>query len=129
MINLYPWNYYILYAAIAAVIIMILALIKPLSALLKAVKSMEPDLNAISKNADAFSTKSIAAGNTIKNTGKTLKTAVTVALILNAIRRNYTSEDEAKGIKGVSSAAVKTARQEINKNDLELARRISKISI
>lgn len=129
MINLNPWNYYILYAAIAAVIIMILTLIKPLSNLLKAIDSMKPDLDAISRNADSFSTKSVAVSDTIKNTGKTLKTAVTAALVLNALRRNYNSEGDAKGIKGVSSAAVKTAREEINKNDLELARKISKISI
>ena len=72
MINLNPWNYYILYAAIAAVIIMILTLIKPLSNLLKAIDSMKPDLDAISRNADSFSTKSVAVSDTIKNTGKTL---------------------------------------------------------
>ncbi len=129
MINLYPWNTYILYAAIAAVILSMLMLIKPLNSLLKAVASMKPDLEAISKNSDQLSDKTIAVSGTVKNAGKTLKTAVTVALVLNAIRRNYTSEDEAKGIKGVSSAAVKTARDEINKKDLEIARRISKISI
>ncbi|MCR4951233.1 MAG: hypothetical protein K6A40_07915 [Solobacterium sp.] len=107
--NLYPWNYYILYASILLLVIFIvltglkaLALLKEVQNVQNATEPMQRSLALMQIKMDAMNEKK--AEQRQKN--KILMAAIPVLL---AMQKVYSSDDTLEGVKGYAGALKRVA--------------------
>lgn len=103
--NIYPYNYYILYGSISLLVLaLLITLIKALK-MAKSFKNMNLETSAIQDNLNNMNKKTILI-NEVKEAKKKkygwLKTALPIAIAIRAI---YNSNDDLHGIKGYKTAA------------------------
>lgn len=106
-LNLYPYNYYILWAAVIALVIMLVLTMVHAVHLLKAVQEKKPVLDNIQKNVQLAKIKTEAMKEKKeedKKKDRWLKVALPFVL---AIYEAYKQDDESHGIKGYKKAAKK----------------------
>lgn len=105
MINIYPINFYILYAAIAILVIALLITLIKVMKMGKSLKAMNLETTAIKDNLANMQFKTKIINETREEKKKKtawLKTALPIALAIQAIYRN---NDDMVGVKGYTSAA------------------------
>ena len=124
MPNIYPYNYWILYAAIAALII---TLIVSLVQIAKMAKNMiafiQPKAEVLKKKAKLMQIKTEVINEKRAADAKKNKYIMLALPVLLAVYQAYRDDDEAVGAKGV----VKAARTVMN-NRSEEAKLVKKIS-
>ena len=107
--NLYPWNYYILYASILLLVIFIvltamkaLGLLKEVQNLQKGTEPMQRSLTLMQIKMEAMNEKKAEQ----KQKNKILMAAIPVLL---AVQKAYSSDDSLEGVKGYAGALKKVA--------------------
>ena len=107
--NLYPWNYYILYASILLLVIFIvltamkaLGLLKEVQNLQKGTEPMQRSLSLMQIKMEAMNEKKAEQ----KQKNKILMAAIPVLL---AVQKAYSSDDSLEGVKGYAGALKKVA--------------------
>jgi hypothetical protein len=118
MFNIYPYNYWILYAAIAALIITIIVSAVQILKLLKSMADfLKPRMDHLQTNVKLATIKMEAMDEKKKEDAKKNKLILAALPILLAVYQAYKKDDEAVGAKGVVKAAktVITNRQEEQK--------------
>ena len=122
-LNLYPWNNYILFLALAVVLVFLLILVRHCFAAVNTLKEMVPVLEDMSKKATVLSDKADAASTSLSNGVSGAKTLATVWLTFSTLKHAYQSQDKT-GFEGVSNAA-STVRKE-RSDEKKLVKKIKK---
>ncbi len=117
-LNLYPYNYWILYAAIALLVISILALLAKLLKTAKTLKAMTPQLEHMANQLKLAGIKAEVVKEKSDADLQRIKPLLTAAPILLAINSIYNKDDELEGIKGYSQAARRYASQKSSEQKL-----------
>lgn len=124
-VNLYPYNYWILYAAIGLTLICIIALLMKLLKTAKTLKAMTPQLEHMNQQLKLASIKAEAVSEKSEADMKRIKPLLTALPILLAINSIYNRDDELEGIKGYGTAARKYVEKK--SSEQQLAKAVSKI--
>lgn len=124
-VNLYPYNYWILYAAIGLTLICIIALLMKLLKTAKTLKAMTPQLEHMNQQLKLASIKAEAVSEKSEADMKRIKPLLTALPILLAINSIYNKDDELEGIKGYGTAARKYIEKK--SGEQQLAKAVSKI--
>lgn len=124
-VNLYPYNYWILYAAIGLTLICIIALLMKLLKTAKTLKAMTPQLEHMNQQLKLASIKAEAVSEKSEADMKRIKPLLTALPILLAINSIYNKDDELEGIKGYGTAARKYVEKK--SSEQQLAKAVSKI--
>ena len=103
-INLHPYDFYILYASIALVFIMLIVLLGKLLKAAKTAQEMQPVLEDLDLQLKLMDIKSEVINETSEVTKKNMQPLLTILPILLAIHLIYKNDDELKGIKGYEKA-------------------------
>ena len=123
--NLAPYNYWVLYAAIAAVVVSLIILAKKAMEIPKAVKEFDPYTTKMKRNIQLLQIKTGAMQEKKQEDEKKNK-ALKIALpILLSIYEIYKKDDSMKGISGFKDAALAYVQR--GKDDKALAKRLKKI--
>jgi membrane protein insertase Oxa1/YidC/SpoIIIJ len=124
-VDLYPYNYWILYASIALLVIFIIMLLMKLAELPKAIKTYDPTFKSIERNLKLMQIKTEAMEEKRKEDEKKNKIFKLLLPILTAIYTIYRTHDDYNGVKGFGEAAKTYLRQQ--SDDKKLAERLKKI--
>lgn len=119
--NLYPYNMYILYAALALTLIVLVITAAHGLKTLKTLKSLP--LDKIKASLETVKKKTAESGAVVKKTADGLKTVVLVSIILKALDR-YSDKEEHNAVKRVSKAATSLAKD--TRSNLQLINAIRK---
>lgn len=116
MPDIYPYNYWILYAAIAALILTIIISLVQISKMAKEMMNfLQPKTAKLERNMKLMQIKMEALNEKKAENAKKNK-YITLALpILLAVYQQYSKDDEANGIDGV----IKSARTVMNNRNAE----------
>lgn len=114
-INLEPYNYYILYAAIILLLICICYTCMKALSLLKEIKKEQVHFDSIQTNITLSKIKAEAIQEKKAETHKNDKYFKVLLPILLAIYTTYRNDEELKGIKGYQKAASKVMDQKMHK--------------
>ncbi|NCB33830.1 MAG: hypothetical protein EOM64_08125 [Erysipelotrichia bacterium] len=111
--NLYPYNLYVLYLAIAVLAVYIIILAKHLLNLGKTIRSYQPEFASIQVNAGHAGDMSAVLSNKHRKNQAKMKELVPLALLLMSIRFNYKANLKTGDIthNKKREAAAKTIRQ------------------
>ena len=112
-INLYPFNQYILYAAIIAVVVMLGVVLASLLRLVKVLNSFSPALKSIAEKSETVKGKSAEAMAFVKETAQTAKLMAIGSVLFSLIKKEYDKVEE-NGVKGVKNAAVNVAKNSMD---------------
>ena len=112
-LNLYPYNLYILYAAIAAVVIYAIILVTHLLKLGKTVSAHQSEFASIQVNTARAADKITVMSNKSKKEKAKRKEMLPLVMLLMSIRNNYKANMnyESSTPKGKRSAAAKAIAQ------------------
>ena len=119
--NLYPYNMYILYAAIVLTLIVLIITGTHALKTLKALKSLP--LNEIKASLEKVKQKTAESKTILKKTTDGLKTVFLVSIILKALDR-YSDKEERNTVKRVGKAATSLAKD--TRSNLQLINAIRK---
>lgn len=119
--SLYPYNIYILYAALALTLIVLVITAAHALKTLKALKSLP--LDKIKASLETVKKKTAESGAVVKKTADGLKTVVLTSIILKALDR-YSDKEERNAVKRVSKAATSLAKD--TRSNLQLINAIRK---
>ena len=119
--NLYPYNMYILYAAVILTLIVLIITASHALKTLKALKSLP--LNEIKASLENVKRKSAESKTIVKKTTDGLKTVFLVSIILKALDR-YSDKEERNAVKRVGKAATSLAKD--TRSNLQLINAIRK---
>ena len=116
--NIYPYNYYILYGSIGLLVLaLLITLIKALK-MSKSFKNMNLETSSIQDSLNNMNKKT-AFINEVKEAKKKkygwLKTAIPIAIAIRAI---YNSNDDLHGLKGYKTAAQTYMKRTTQENKL-----------
>lgn len=117
-LNLYPYNYWILYAAIALLVISIIVLLAKLLKTAKTLKAMTPQLEQMAKQAKLAGIKAEAVKEKSDADMKRIKPLLTAVPILLAVNSIYNKDDELEGIRGYGTAVKRYATQKSSEQKL-----------
>jgi len=106
MINLYPYNMWILAAAFAALIVTLIMTLSKLSGLGAVIKEMNPTLTRINANLADTNVKTTAINGRVAQVKKAVGIALIAIPILAAVYTAY-EDDEDSGVTGLKHAAAK----------------------
>ncbi len=109
-INLYPYNLWILYAAIIALIVYLILLIKHALPLLHALSGMKPNIDNIQNNVGSAAQKADAVGKKASKDFKRISDLLPVILLALAVKKDY-DEAEGSGLKQIEQSAVNVYRK------------------
>jgi len=123
--NIAPYNYWVLYAAIAAVVVSLLILVKKALEIPKAIKAFDPYTTRMQRNLQLMQIKTDAMNEKKQEDAKKNKLLKLALPILLAIYEIYKKDDSMKGVKGFKDAALVYLNQ--GKADKALAKRLKKI--
>ncbi len=123
--NITPYNYWVLYAAIAAVVVSLLILAKKALAIPKAIKEFDPYTSRMQRNLQVMQIKTTAMNEKKQEDAKKNKLLKMALPVLLAIYEIYKKDDSMKGVKGFKDAALAYVNQ--GKADKALAKRLKKI--
>ena len=119
--SLYPYNYYVLYAAVAVTLIF---LVKTGGAALKTLKALKSlPLSDIKTALETVKKKTAESGAVAKKTADGLKTVVLATVILKALNR-YSDKEEHNAVKRVTKAATSLAKD--TRSNLQLINAVRK---
>ncbi|MBQ8068202.1 MAG: hypothetical protein IJ201_07655 [Solobacterium sp.] len=119
--SLYPYNMYILYAALALTLIVLVITAAHALKTLKVLKSLP--LDKIKASLETVKKKTAESGAVVKKTADGLKTVVLTSIILKALDR-YSDKEERNPVKRVSKAATSLAKD--TRSNLQLINAIRK---
>jgi hypothetical protein len=111
--NLYPYNTYILYAALILLIIYGIILVIHLSKLAQAIKAKQPVFEEIQKNSELAQRKASAVKAKSDQDAKKLKQSLPVLLLVWSIFQNYqqNKKDGERGRRGLHDATAKAFKE------------------
>lgn len=118
MPNIYPYNYYILYAAIAALILTIIISLVQIAKMAKTMMNeLQPKTEKLQRNLTLMQIKMDVMNEKKAENAKKNKYIMLALPILLAVYQQYKKDDEASGAQGVIKAArtVMTNRSEESK--------------
>ena len=127
MINLYPWNLYLLLAAAIAVLVSLILMLKPLMALKKAADQLSSGLEPAAAKAEALQKKSEQVSQIGSNLLSNLKTVLTAYIILRAFRRKDDSDSAGDTLSKGSRKVTASIRKGLSSDDLKLLKTIRKL--
>lgn len=115
--NLYPFNYYILYIAIALVIVMLILTLLKVFPLLNALEKMSHGIEEITKKSEILAKEAeVLASKPQVKSPIDAKTALSALLLLKAILKNYKNSPE-NGVKQFT----RSTSQEFTKRSVQQA--------
>ncbi len=100
-----PYNFYVLYLSIAAVVVCLILLLIKVLALFKALKPLSETANSISEKAVKVQIRTSVIQETMNSVQKTLKPLTILLPLMLAIQKEYRNDDALQGIKGYQDAA------------------------
>lgn len=105
-INLYPYNYYILYAAIALLVVFLILLVVKAMPLLKSLQNLQGSLDTLNNSTAAMQAKLelLQPKDEKKKVKLSPAQLFNLLLLYNAVRKDY-KKAEGSGIKQVGSSA------------------------
>lgn len=104
-LNLYPYNMWILYAAIALTVLFLVLLIGKALKTVRTLNGMKPQLDEMQNHLKMMEIKTSVVDETSKTSKERLKPLLTALPILFAINSIYKKDDSLEGVKGYGSAA------------------------
>lgn len=126
-LNLYPYNFYILYASIALVVIMLIVLLVKLIKSAKTLQAMQPALDSMSRNMKLLEIKSEVINESSEASKKAMQPYLTLAPILFAIYMIYKNDEDLKGIKGYEKAARRYMDRQ--RDEKRIAKAVAKVLV
>jgi len=102
--SLYPWNNYILFSAMIALVICIGIFIKRALHALKTITSFSPALQEINQKLAVVEEKSGKASQSINSALSGLKNVITLLITFNTLKHAYQNQSST-GFKGINQAA------------------------
>lgn len=123
-INLYPFNLYILYAAIVLLIVFLILTVVKAMPLLKAVGDLKQPLDQMSLRVADVSDKAGKVSSMINSIVSTVKKVVPVLVLLSLANEIYQDSDE-DGIKEFGKSTVKAIQKQ--QDEKKLAKSIAKL--
>ena len=127
MINLYPWNLYLLLAAAIAVLVSLILMLKPLMALKKAADQLSSGLEPAAAKAEVLQKKSEQVSQIGSNLLSNLKTVLTAYIVLRAFRRKDDLDSAGDTLSKGSRKVTASIRKGLNSDDLKLLKTIRKL--
>ena len=116
MPDIYPYNYWILYAAIAALILTIIISLVQIARMAKEMMNfLQPKTAKLERNMKLMQIKMEVMNEKKAENAKKNKYIALALPILLAVYQQYSKDDEAKGIDGV----IKSARTVMNNRNAE----------
>lgn len=123
-INLYPFNLYILYAAIVLLIVFLILTVVKAMPLLRAVGNLKQPLDQMSLRVADVSDKAGKVTSMINGIISTVKKVVPVLVLLSLANEIYQDSDE-DGIKEFGKSTVKAIQKQ--QDEKKLAKSIAKL--
>ncbi|MCR5450306.1 MAG: hypothetical protein K6F23_13035 [Solobacterium sp.] len=123
-INLYPFNLYILYAAIVLLIVFLILTVVKAMPLLRAVGDLKQPLDQMSLRVADVSDKAGKVSSMINGIVSTVKKVVPVLVLLSLANEIYQDSDE-DGIKEFGKSTVKAIQKQ--QDEKKLAKSIAKL--
>ena len=120
MINLYPWNVYILIAAAIITVIVMIQSLKPLLGLKKTAESLSAKLETASKSAETFRLKAETIGRQASDLVSTIKKVIAGYLVLSLFQKSRKEELPL-------DTSAKPKRRKLDQRDLNTIRQIGKM--
>ena len=111
--NLYPWNYILLYASCVCLIIALVILFRSLLALKKTADTMQPALTSMQSNLELINIKTSAVQEKKAEDAKKNRVWMIAMPILLAVYDKYRKDPEASGPSGVIRSAKNLAADEV----------------
>ena len=127
MINLYPWNLYLLLAAAVAVLVSLILMLKPLMALKKAADQLSSGLEPAAAKAEVLQKKSEQVSQIGSNLLSNLKTVLTAYIVLRAFRRKDDLDSAGDTLSKGSRKVTASIRKGLSSDDLKLLKTIRKL--
>ena len=122
--NLAPYNYWILYASIAILVITLFMTLGKVLALGKAVKAYKPELDHIQKGVKVSSVKANAVAGRTKQVLSIVKPALAAAGLILAAKAFYDAHDDENGVSGFTNATASViAQRERKRNFINAVRK------
>jgi len=103
--SLYPWNYYILYAAIGLTVLVLIVLLSHVITLLKGIKAMNPTINDIQLQSQLMNIKTTAMQEKKEEDAKKNKWMKLLIPIVLAIIGIYMKDPDLHGVSGIKEAS------------------------
>ena len=123
-IDLYPFNYYVLYASILLLLVFLVLTILRLSPLLKALGEWKEPVGNLTKNVSASSDKVNRISKKVTANVNKVKKILPVLLILAAANEYYKRSDE-DGLKEFTRSTMKAIKDK--EDQKKLAKAVAKI--
>lgn len=124
-LNLYPYNFWVLYAAIALAVIFLIVLLVKLMKLAKTAAALEPQLSHMNDELKLMEIKSEVVKEKTTADWNRIRPLLVAIPVLYAIYAIYKNDDSLKGIKGYGEAARKYAEKKAT--DRTIAKAVSKV--
>ena len=126
-LNLYPYNFWVLYAAIALAVIFLIVLLVKLMKLAKTAAALEPQLSHMNDELKLMEIKSEVVKEKTTADWNRIRPLLVAIPVLYAIYAIYKNDDSLKGIKGYEKAARRYMDRQ--RDEKRIAKAVAKVLV